>query len=237
MRSEHLPWHRIVNYLFGGLFFITIGYWVKKNLIIYDEKVLISWYESSYLSISFPLWCVNLIAGSLLLYTLLLILPKFTLLQQYRRQALVFSILLPICTLPLYAQFNDVKRLSDVYSMLVISVGIALCFRGLISMQLSHIHKICSHIVQWIRNVRTRTFMIGVSIGCVLICGSISWHLFDGIPGFIDSCSYMFQARLFAHGMLFAPLPPETQFFEVGNTILSDKWYTVYPPGYPAVSI
>ena len=26
-----------------------------------------------------------------------------------------------------------------------------------------------------------------------------------------------------------APLPPETQFFEVGNIILSDKWYTVYP--------
>ena len=208
---------------------------MKKNLIIYDEKVFISWYESSYLSISFPLWCVNLIGGSLLIYTLLLILPNFTLLQQHKRQALVFSILLPICTLPLYAQFNDVKRLSDVYSMLVISVGIALCFRGLISMRLSHIHKICAHIIQWIRNIRTRTFMIGVSIGCVLICGSISWHLFDGIPGFIDSCSYMFQARLFAHGMLFAPLPPETQFFEVGNTILSEKWYTVYPPGYPAI--
>ena len=71
--------------------------------------------------------------------------------------------------------------------------------------------------------------------GCVLVCASISWHLFDGVPGFMDSCSYMFQARLFAHGMLSAPLPPEPEFFEVGNTILSDRWYTVYPPGYPAV--
>ena len=71
--------------------------------------------------------------------------------------------------------------------------------------------------------------------GCVLVCASISWHLFDGVPGFMDSCSYMFQARLFAHGMLSAPLPPEPQFFEAMHTILSDKWYTVYPPGYPAI--
>ncbi|MCE2399492.1 glycosyltransferase family 39 protein [Candidatus Poribacteria bacterium] len=119
--------------------------------------------------------------------------------------------------------------------MVVNSVGIVLCFRGLIGMRLSRIHKICSCIIQWIRNIRPRPFMIGMFIGCVLICSSISWHMFDGVPGFLDSCSYMFQARLFAHGMLSAPLPPETQFFEVGNTILSDKWYTVYPPGYPAV--
>ena len=156
-------------------------------------------------------------------------------LQQQRVHAVVFCILLPICALPLYAHFNYVKRLSDLYSMVVNSVGIVLCFRGLIGMRLSRIHKICSCIIQWIRNIRPRPFMIGMFIGCVLICSSISWHMFDGVPGFLDSCSYMFQARLFAHGMLSAPLPPETQFFEVGNTILSDKWYTVYPPGYPAV--
>lgn len=235
MRSGHLPWHRIGNYLFGGLFLFTIGYWVKKNLIILDDKALISWHKASYLSISFPLWGLNLIAGALLLYIFLLILKNFKLLQQRTVHAVVFSILLTICAVPLYAHFNDVKRLSDLYSMIINSLGIVLCFRGLIGMRLSRIHKICSRIIQWIRNIRSRPFMIGMFIGCVLICGSISWHIFDGVPGFVDGCSYMFQARLFAHGMLSAPLPPETQFFQVGNTILSDKWYTVYPPGYPAV--
>ncbi|MDE0466185.1 MAG: glycosyltransferase family 39 protein [Candidatus Poribacteria bacterium] len=46
---------------------------------------------------------------------------------------------------------------------------------------------------------------------------------------------YMFQARLFVHGMLSAPLPPEIQFFEAAQVILSDRWYTMYPPGYPAI--
>ena len=235
MRSEHLPWYRIANYLLGGLFCFTIGYWLKKNLVILDGKVLISWHESSYLSISFPLWSVNLIAGALLLYILLLILKNFTVLQQQTVHAVVFCILLTICVLPLYAQFNYVKRLSDLYGIVVNSLGMVLCFRGLIGMQLSRPHRICSRIIQWIRNIHPRPFMIGMFIGCVLICGSISWHIFDGVPGFMDSCSYLFQARLFAHGTLAAPLPPETQFFEVGNIILSDKWYTVYPPGYPAV--
>ena len=45
----------------------------------------------------------------------------------------------------------------------------------------------------------------------------------------------MFQARLFANGMLSAPLPPEPQFFEAQHAILSDKWYTMYPPGYPTI--
>ena len=237
MNSEHLPWHRIANYLFGGLFCFTIGYWLKKNLVILDGKVLISWHESSYLSISFPIWGVNLIAGALLLYILLLILKNFAVLQQQTVHAVVFCILLTICILPLYAQFNYVKRLSDLYGIVVNSLGMVLCFRGLIGMQLSRPHKICTRIIQWIRNIHPRPFMIGMFIGCVLICGSISWHIFDGVPGFLDSCSYLFQARLFAHGMLAAPLPPETQFFEVGNIILSDKWYTVYPPGYPAVLV
>ena len=191
-------------------------------------------HESSYLSFSFPLWGINLIAGALLLYTLFLILPNFTVLKQRRGYA-VFCILLSICTLPLYVQFNDVKRLSDVYSTVVYSVGIVLCFRGLIGMQLYPIHEIFLSIIRWIRNIRPRSYMIGMFIYCMLICGCISLFLFDGVPGFIDSCSYMFQARLFAHGMLTAPLPPETRFFEVGNTILSDRWYTVYPPGYPVL--
>ncbi|MDE0636206.1 MAG: hypothetical protein OXI43_10210 [Candidatus Poribacteria bacterium] len=235
MGPDHLPWHRTANYLFGGLFLFTIGYWVKKNLVILDGKVLISWHDSSYLSISFPLWGVNLIAGAFLLYILLLILKNFTVLQQQGVHAVVFCILLTICVLPLYAHFNYVKRLSDLYSIVVNSLGIVLCFRGLIGMRLSRIHNICSRVIQWIRNIRSRPFMIGMFIGCVLICGSISWHIFDGVPRFVDSCVYMFQARLFAHGTLAAPLPPEPDFFEAEHTILSDKWYTMYPPGYPAV--
>ncbi|MDE0483220.1 MAG: glycosyltransferase family 39 protein [Candidatus Poribacteria bacterium] len=240
MNSEHLPWHRIANYLLGGLFCFTIGYWVKNNLLIFNDKLIILQQQSSHLLIPLPIWCVNVVAGVLLLYALLLILPNFTVLQQRRFQSAVFCILLFICVLPLHkhlntARFNDVRRLSDAYSLIIYSVGIALCFRGLFGRYPTFIHIIGSRIFLWIRNIPSYPFIIGVVAGAVLICSIISWHIFDGVPGTFDGCLYMFQARLFANGMLSAEIPPEPQFFGNALVILSDKWYTQFPPGYPAI--
>ncbi|RKU12977.1 hypothetical protein C6501_10050 [Candidatus Poribacteria bacterium] len=240
MKSTRIQVYRTVGYLFGGLCFLLIGYWVKNNLYIFDDKLIISQQQSSHLLIPLPIWCVNVIAVGLLLYTLLLILPNFTALQQRRFQYAVFSILLFICVLPLHthlntARLNDVRGRSDVYSLIIYSVGMALCFRGLLSRYPAFIRTIGSWIFQWIHNIPSYLFIIGVVTGSVLICSIISWHIFDGVPGTFDGCLYMFQARLFAHGMLSAEIPPEPQFFENLHIILSDKWYTQFPPGFPAV--
>ena len=80
-----------------------------------------------------------------------------------------------------------------------------------------------------------RTFLLCAVAGTLIICCFISHTLYDGVPGTFDGCLYMFQARLFSHGMLSAELPPEPQFFEYIHVILSDKWYTQFPPGFPAV--
>lgn len=240
MRSEHLPWHRIGNYLFGGLFFFTIGYWLKNNIIIFHDKVVISWQESTYLSVTFPIWGVNVTAAVLFLSTLLLILPNFQVLRQRARHAVIFSILLGTCVLPLHAiintpRFNAVDILTNGYSLILYSIGIVLCFRGLLGMSLNRIHTISSQIFRWIHNISTRTFII-VTFACTLIiCSIISHALFDGVPGIYDSCMYMFQARLFSQGLLFEQVPPEPQFFETLIASISDKWYTQFPPGYPAI--
>lgn len=240
MKSRLIQLCRIGSYFGGALFFLFLGYWIKKHFVILDDKVLIAWQESSYLSISFPIWGVNIVAGGLLFYMLLLIIPDFQVLRQRRVHAVVFSILLSICVLPLHAsfntaRFNTVKLLPNGYSMIVNGVGTALCFRGLLGMRLSRIHTICFRLVQWARDMPPRTFIVGLLASAVLICSFISWHLFDSVPGTIDGCLYLFQARLFAHGTLSSPIPPEPQFFEALHVILSDSWYTQFPPGYPTI--
>ena len=244
MRATLLQWCRTGSYFLGAVFFLWLGYRVQKHLIPLDDSLnnnlLIVIRDSPYLSLSFPLWSANLIAGVLLLCTLLLIAPVIPVLRQRLFHFVVFCILLLICVLPLHVHFDVTHRNSQQlfflsYRLILGSCGITLFFRGLVGIRFSHLHTSLSRFFLWVRNIHPRPFIIGVFIGCVLICGSISWHLFDGVPGFMDGCSYMFQARLFAHGMLSAPLPPEPEFFEVGNTILSNKWYTVYPPGYPAI--
>lgn len=244
MRDPLLQWCRTGSYLLGAIFFLWLGYGIQKHLVILDElldnNVLLVLRDSPYLSLSFPLWCANLIAGVLLLCTLLLIVPFMNLLQQRLLHFVIFCVLLFICVLPLHVHFN-VRHINSQqllylsYRLILGSCGIVLLARGLKNIRLSHLQTSLSRFFLWVRNIHSRPFIVGVFIGCVLICGSISWHLFDGVPGFLDSCAYMFQARLFAHGTLAAPLPPEPQFFGGPHTILSDKWYTVYPPGYPAV--
>ena len=240
MKSTPIHVYRTMGYLFGGLCFLLIGYWVKNNLFIFDDKLIISQQQAEHLLIPLPIWCANVVAGVLLLYILLLILPNFTVLQQRRFQYAVFSLVLFICVLPLHthlntARLNDVRGRSDVYSLIIYSVGMALCFRGLLSRHPAFIHSIGSRIFQWIYNISTRTFVLCTVAGALIICCVISHTLFDGVPGTYDGCMYLFQARLFSHGMLSAEVPPEPQFFENVLVILSDKWYTQFPPGFPAV--
>ena len=240
MKSIPNQVYRTISYLFGGLCFLLIGYWVKNNLFIFDDKLIISQQQSEHLLISLPIWCANVVAGVLLLYTLLLILPNFTVLQQRRFQYAVFCISLFICVLPLHthlntARFNDVRERSDVYSLIIYSVGVVLCFRGLLSGHPTFIHTIGSRILQWIHNMSTRAFLISTVAGTLIICCVISHTLFDGAAGTYDGCMYMFQARLFSHGMLSAQTPPEPQFFKYPHIILSDKWYTQFPPGFPGI--
>ena len=228
------------GYFLGGFCLLLKGYWIRNHFTFFGGKVFISWQQSSYLSVSFPLWCVSVIACVLLLSAFLLILPNFAVLQGRKRRYAVFCILLSLCVLPLYvyfdtARFNNVKWLSDFYSLLVSSVGIALCFCGLLSTRFAVVHKVGFRLFSWGRTIPTRTFLIGSVGGTALICSAILIYLFDGVSGSYDGCVYMFQARLFSHGMLTAQLPPEPQFFENSLVILSDKWYTQFPPGYPAL--
>lgn len=240
MRPALFHWCRTGGYLFGAIFFLWLGSRVQKHLVVLDNNVLLVLRESPYQSFSVPIWGVDLIAGGLLFCTLFLIVPNLRALRQRPFHFAIFSLLLLICVLPLHihldaARFNDQNLFSFSCRLILGGIGIALCFRGLVNAQFPWLHTFPAGLFHWIRSFRSLPFVIGVFISCFLMCGSISWHIFDGVPGFIDSCSYMFQARLFAHGMLSAPLPAEPDFFEVGNTILSDKWYTVYPPGYPAI--
>ena len=240
MKSTPVPVHRTLSYLFGALCFLLLGYLVKKYLVIFDDKVLISWQDSLYLSIAFPIWGANIIGGVLLFYMLLLLTPDLGVLRGQPVHIAVFIFLLLLCVLPLYRHFaterlNAVEGLPVGYSLILNSIGIVLCFRGLLTLRLSRIHAICTRMFQWGSDMRPRYFIIGLFASVVLICSCISWLLFDAVPGSYDSCMYMFQARLFSHGMLFEHIPPEPQFFANGLAILSDKWYTQFPPGYPAI--
>ena len=237
-------WCHTGSYLLGSVFFFCLGYRVEKHFLFLDDlidnNVMLVLRELPFLSFTFPLWSANLIASLLLFCTLLLIAPVIRVLWQRLFHFAVFCILLFVCVLPLHlhfdnARFNYENLLLLSYTLILNSIGVVLCFRGLIGMQFPRLNIFFSRVFIWIYNLRPIHFIIWVFISCILICSFISLEVFNGVPGFIDSCIYMFQARLFADGMLSAPLPHDPESFVLTNVILTDKWYSIYPPGYPAI--
>jgi len=67
----------------------------------------------------------------------------------------------------------------------------------------------------------------------------IAGVLFKGIPRIDDGMAALFQARLFARGVLSLPLPADAAFYEVfgvlGNRADLGHWCGMYPPGWPLV--
>ncbi|TAK24714.1 MAG: hypothetical protein EPO26_05745 [Chloroflexota bacterium] len=60
--------------------------------------------------------------------------------------------------------------------------------------------------------------------------------LLDRIPHVQDSVAYLFQAKLFAMGRLWAPAPPLPDFFWHEFIVIDgDRWFAKYPPGFPLI--
>lgn len=74
---------------------------------------------------------------------------------------------------------------------------------------------------------------------CLIALGTtavIARDILEGIPHVQDSVAYLFQAKIFALGRFYAPLPLFPQFFR-HEFILQEggKWFSKYPPGWPLV--
>ncbi len=60
-----------------------------------------------------------------------------------------------------------------------------------------------------------------------------SFFIFEHIPHINDEVGYLFQAKIFKTGQLYASSPCAKDFFNFTHIINNGKWYSQYPPGYP----
>lgn len=74
-------------------------------------------------------------------------------------------------------------------------------------------------------------------IACVAIAlGLVQVFVLRGDSVTTDENSYLFQARVFAHARLWAPLPPEGRLFAFDFSMINvteDHWFSRYPFGHP----
>jgi len=71
--------------------------------------------------------------------------------------------------------------------------------------------------------------------GLALVLGyAVQEWLFDGIPHITDATSHLFQAKIFALGRMFVPVPECPDAFWQPNVLMTHagKWFTKYTPGH-----
>ena len=69
-------------------------------------------------------------------------------------------------------------------------------------------------------------------LGCLLL----SVFAYQRHPHVPDELAYLIQAKMFAEGRLWLPLPPVTEGFVVDLMIFEpDRWYSTFAPGWPAL--
>lgn len=68
-----------------------------------------------------------------------------------------------------------------------------------------------------------------------IITNLFSFFIFKHIPHINDEIAYLFQAKIFKMGRLYATSPCIKEAFYFTHIINNEKWYSQYPPGYPAL--
>ncbi len=77
--------------------------------------------------------------------------------------------------------------------------------------------------------------MIGLlAIVAIVAAASVSWFIFERVPHLEDELTYLFQARTYGRGALWAPaVTPRSPFFVPFVITMGDRRFGKYPPGWP----
>ena len=74
------------------------------------------------------------------------------------------------------------------------------------------------------------------AIWVTLLSALLNIFIYQMHPHIQDEVIYLFQARYLAHGMLSVPAPPVPEAFSFYMIPYhADRWYSIFPPGWPAI--
>jgi hypothetical protein len=82
----------------------------------------------------------------------------------------------------------------------------------------------------------SRRFVLYAASWVFVVCGLLNLLSYQRHPHVPDEVSCVIQARYFAAGMIAMPEPPAPEAFDLElMTIDAGKWYSPFPPGWPAL--
>lgn len=86
-----------------------------------------------------------------------------------------------------------------------------------------------------IRSIPPLVLICALFVFVASVLGSV--FIFHCSPHINDEFGYLFQAKLFASGHLYAPSPCLKEAFDFPHIINNGRWYSQYPPGFPLLLV
>ena len=84
---------------------------------------------------------------------------------------------------------------------------------------------------------RIPKIVLAAALFVFLFSGLFSYFVLDHIPHIHDEIGYLFQAKIFKTGHLYAASPCSKESFDFPHIINNGKWYSQYPPGFPLILV
>ena len=87
-----------------------------------------------------------------------------------------------------------------------------------------------------LKRIKESHFLAVIFVLYFLINCLAAYFIFETAPVFMDSVSYINQAKIFSTGRLYAPTPLSVDHFCIPTDVAQDgKWYSRYPPGFSLI--
>jgi Dolichyl-phosphate-mannose-protein mannosyltransferase len=99
----------------------------------------------------------------------------------------------------------------------------------------SSISERARRVVQGTSSVPFGAFLLAACTAHLVLTLTISSLAFDRVPHVQDSVAQLFHAKILLRGAASAPAPPVPEAFEYSHLVISDRWYSIYPPAQPVL--
>jgi 4-amino-4-deoxy-L-arabinose transferase-like glycosyltransferase len=152
--------------------------------------------------------------------------------RRTRRSTVTAILLLVLTLLPAIYSHTSTSDQSVITYLALSSVGI-LGLLLAIGPVLDAPARLLLRLYNWLMGLKPLVLVAGAALVVFLAASMVSWRVLGHVPRIHDDVAQLFQARLFAHGRLFAVSPPVPQFFDMMLMINDGRWYSQYPPGHP----
>ncbi len=77
-----------------------------------------------------------------------------------------------------------------------------------------------------------KPFLVAVLLLMFLSANMVSLFHFHHLPVLPEEVVHLFQAKIFSTGHMYASAPPLPDFFEFGDFLAAEKWFSPAPPGF-----